>query len=441
MVILRLLSGILSLNMLIITEFSVLKRSLFVKLFSFLLLFLTSKSFAVAVSFDALKGLVEAKNEKVLSHKQILLASKKREKKLSRSYFPKLSVIAGYESFVVGKQGRENQPEYGLEASVNLYNGGKDRLRDKVQLIVTDRRENEIKSIIATEVEYARELFWELAYLTEEQELNRKMKLINTRNLKSAEKRIKSGVATPSDRLEFSMKELDLNRDYRDTSAKISFVSYDLKILIGVPLEKKLEVNSKLSHASEWEQDLKHSHQEHEFSSKPAELHAEELMLKGKIQSREWWPELELYAGWNQFTQREEGAILASDRQESVVGLRITMDLSKSISARRETLAMQAEANAAQKLSHYKNKQNEAIIEKEFLKLSILHEQVHDADKHIDMAQKYFKSTQQEYSRGAKDSPDMLGASERLEKVMRTRLQLIRDFQISRSHVLSKIGR
>ena len=87
-----------------------------------------------------------------------------------------------------------------------------------------------------------------------------------------------------------------------------------------------------------------------------------------------------------------------------------------------------------------RKKNNEAHIEKEFAELRLLHNQVHEIEKQIQMAEKYHKITQSEYARGAKNSPDVLGATERLESVKRTKNKLNRDFQIARSHVLTKIG-
>ena len=73
--------------------------------------------------------------------------------------------------------------------------------------------------------------------------------------------------------------------------------------------------------------------------------------------------------------------------------------------------------------------------------LTFLHSQVHAAEENVKRATRYYALTQNEYSCGVKNSPDVVGASDRLLENQLMELRLLRDFQISRSHVLSKLGR
>ena len=253
--------------------------------------------------------------------------------------------------------------------------------------------------------------------------------------------RIKSGVATPSDRLEFKMKGLDLDQSQRTTSTRFKTLSFDLLVRLGYDLDEPLVIIGQLAHADEWEHDLKHSHKDHEYFSKPSVLYAEELNLMGKQRRRAWMPKLDLYASWHQFNQREEDPTASGERQKSAVGLKVTLDLFDGISARSDSQALAAQASAALAISEFKKKKSEALIEKEFSELKSLHDQVHEVEKLIKMAREYYRATQSEYSRGAKNSPDVLGATEKLEEIQRSKNQLIRDFQVARSHVLSKIGK
>ena len=63
----------------------------------------------------------------------------------------------------------------------------------------------------------------------------------------AAEKRIRSGVATDSDRLEFEMR------------------SVDLALGIGASLDAIIEPQATVDHQHEWKSELVHSESEHEF--------------------------------------------------------------------------------------------------------------------------------------------------------------------------------
>lgn len=403
--------------------------------------FFFSPAMAVNVSFESLKGLVESRNGRVLGQKSKVEAAKVREGVFARSYLPQISLNGGYEAFKIGTTTPDQQPYYGLEGVVNVYNGGKDQLQENVQRLKTEIKENEVKITLAEELGRARELFWKIIYLKREKELLDRMRQVNEENLKAANKRISSGVATPSDRLEFEMKRLDLKREIKLTGAEEKSLSYDLLVYLGYEAHEPLSLTGDLEHLDEWEYDLKHTHEDHDFFTKPAVLLAQELQIQKQQKKRVWVPRVDLYAGLYQFNQREEDPASERERRESVVGVKLTMNLFDRFSARSEARALESEASAATALSAFRKKQNEAHIEKEFLELKTLHEQVHESEKHIVMAEKYYNATQVEYTRGAKNSPDVLSATERLEEVTRAKNKLVRDFQIARSHVLSKIGK
>ncbi len=401
----------------------------------------TTHAGEVRVKFEDLKPLIEGRNEQVQSSREEAKGSKRREGHFSRSFLPQIEAHAAQETFKTGTQSQKTQPEYGVEASVNLYNGGRDRIREKVFKLRSERKEFEVKASISTELAKARELFWTIAFHKNSKSLIKEMLEVNTRNLRAAQRRIKSGVATAIDRLEFEMNAIDLKRDLDQTELLIQAESRELLILIGHEPDDSLIIESELEHSDEWESEIKHTHKDHDFLVRPAELIAIEAETAAREASRSWLPKVDAYAGWNQFNQREEEPADETERRETVIGLRLKMSAFDWISSSHEADALRSEAAAAVLLANYKSKKNEAHVEREFDELKFLHAKVHEADENIVSAKKYYQLTQSEYGRGVKNSPDVLGASEKLFAMKLKRLAMIRDFQIARSHVLSKIGR
>ncbi|MGE3760552.1 MAG: TolC family protein, partial [Pseudobdellovibrionaceae bacterium] len=180
----------------------------------FTLAAVSSTAFAkeVKVQFDELKTLVETKNERVLSVKSEADAAQAREGHLGRSFLPKVEAHFAQESFKVGTHDQKSQPDYGAEASVNLYNGGRDRLRESELRARALRKEFEVKTSMAEELARVRELYWMIVFGKNNLRLLREALDTNSANLKAAQRRISSGVATQSDKLEFEMKAIDLQR-------------------------------------------------------------------------------------------------------------------------------------------------------------------------------------------------------------------------------------
>ncbi|MBX3022653.1 MAG: TolC family protein [Bdellovibrionales bacterium] len=395
----------------------------------------------VNVKFEDIKRLVETRNERIQASVREVSAAKARQGHLERSFLPRLEAHAAQEGFKTGTQEQKTQPEYGAELNLNLYNGGRDRLQERVLAARAARKDFEMKGKLAGELAKARETYWNIVYANNVSRVLKEMNEVNSANLKAANRRLKSGVATESDRLEFEMNAIDLKRDLSQIELDRRSSSRDLLVLLGYEPSQTLQTETELKHGDEWESEIRHTHEDHEFLVKPAQLLSTEADLAAREASRFWLPRLDAYAGWNQYNQREEEPSATRERQESVVGLRLKFGPFDGLTARSESAALRMEASAAKLIADYEHKRNEAHIEKEFDELKFLHDRVHEADENIASAERYYRLTQAEYTRGVKNSPDVLGASEKLLAMRMKRLNMIRDFQIARSHVLSKIGK
>lgn len=399
---------------------------------------------AIEITFDGLKVLLEKGNGKVGATRLEVEASKDRQGVLLRSFMPSVELYGAQESFKLGQQTQRNQPTYGAELKVNVFNGGRDQLNSKVRDLITTKKEAQLTRVFTEELQKVRSLFWEIIYSQEQIELIESTIKINAQNLNSAIKRIRSGVATESDRFEFEMKSVDLKRDLDEAKLNLINQKKELTVLLNLESRNQMRFPKSLDHEHDFEDLLKHSAQDHEFLFKENELQASTTSLSAKSQSRTWWPKVDAYAAYNQLNQRDEVFSQISDpndRTETVFGLRMTMSLSAGLESNREASALNREAEAFKKLAEYQRKEVETHVEKELSELRLLHDQVHDAEENIQRAEKYYKLTQSEYTRGVKNSPDVLGASDKLFEMKHKRLEIIRDFQLSKAHVLAKIGR
>lgn len=410
---------------------------------NFLIFFLILQTQAanLTVTPDNLKSLLEARNPNLKAQELELQASQKKQGSLVRSFLPSVEVYGVQETFKVGRLQEKNQPAYGAELKVNLFNGGRDFLESKARGLDSLQKKSENERQLAENLLSARSLYWNLLYTQEVLRQLQKAVDINQQNLKLAEKRIQSGVATQTDRFEFEMKTTDLNQELKELELSYLLQLKELGLMLDLKSDEKIVLPNKMEHQHDYEKLLSHSEKDHDFLYQEIQHNADATKLRAKKEARSYWPKLDAYAAYNQFNEREEELTNAKDRTESVVGLRMTISLSQGLEAERQAASQKLHAQALQHQADYRKREIEIHIENEMDELKLKHNQIHAAEENTARAEKYYNLTKAEYSRGVKNSPDVLGASEKLFETRRKYLAIIRDFQIAKSHVLSKMGK
>lgn len=407
-----------------------------------ILIFLTiQQAFAVEVNSASLKSLVESRNVHVEASKMEVEAAQSRKGSLLRSFLPSIELYAGQEKFKTGQLDEKNQPHYGVEARVNIFNGGRDWLNSDIRELEYQKKTFQKARVESEVLETVRNTYWEIIYLKEKTELLEKTIKLNADSLKSAERRISSGVATESDRMEFEMKAVELNQELSESKLKLESQKRSLAVLLGFDDYKEMIFSEKLEHEHDYEATLAHNRKDHSYLYKETELQAEVNRKEATQQNLSWIPKLDAYASYNQYNEREKDKPEAVDRKESVVGLRVSMSLGEVFDSYSEASALKKEALSAQKLADLQKKEIDIHVSTEMAELEFLHNQVHAAEENILRAEKYHKVAQSEYSRGVIGSPEFLTASEKLYEIRHKKIEIIKDFQVAKNHVLSKIGK
>jgi outer membrane protein len=393
------------------------------------------------VTSKNLKSLLESNNPKVSASQKEAEAAVERQGYLGRSFLPALEFFGAQENFTIGANPQKSQPGFGAEARVNLFNGGVDSFEEQIRRLDGQKRQFQVKRVLSEELEKARAHYWQVLYLRDKLQLLGSTQKANRQNLNAAQRRIKNGVATDSDRFEFEMKDVDLIREMEEVKVELSVKTQLLGLLLGASSNTAMSFPEELAHQHDYEEMLKHDFKDHEFLFKENEILAEQFSIQSERAGRFYWPKVEAFTTYNQFNQKDKDPASASDRTESVYGLRATISLSAGPEQNREAAALAKESEAAKKLVNYQRLEIEVHLRGEKEELKLLHDQVHHAEENIERAERYYKLTQSEYERGVKNSPDVLGASEKLFDRRHKRLEMIRNFQLSKAHVLSKIGK
>lgn len=397
----------------------------------------------VELKFENLRTFLEEKSSRVRAAKFEHEAAQSRTGSLGRSFLPKLEVHAAHETFKFERSDWQTEPMFGAELRSNLYKGGQDQIDSEIRDLEAERRAVIRNKVLSEELQSVRQKFWEIVSSNERIELLDSMLKINSENLIQAQRRIRGGVATETDRVEFEMKAVDLKRDLAEAKILREKWLRQLAVELGFDSKTELRFPEKLQHTHDFEELLKHSSKDHEFLYRDELISGKQAELAASKSTRNWLPQVEAFAGFNRFNEREE--IDSPDglgrKEETVVGIRVRVNTDELMNLRREAIALKKEAAAQMERVEFQKRLVEAHVDSELAELRFLHDQVHDAEANIVRAERYYKMTQSEYVRGVKNSPDVLGASEKLFDSRMKRIELIREFQIAKSHVLAKLGR
>lgn len=406
-----------------------------------LFIFLRQSVFAVEVNSNSLKSLIESKNAHIEASKLEVEAAEQRKGSLWRSFLPSIELYAAKENYKVGQLNQQTQPSYGATASVNIFNGGRDWLDADIRDLEWQKKTFQQARVESETLETARNTYWQIIFSQEKVQLLEATIKLNNDSLKAAVRRINSGVATESDRMEFEMKAVELDQEMAETKLEFESQKRSLAVLLGIDDYKEMSFNEKLEHEHEYEATLAHNKKDHAFLYKETELQAEVSRLEASQHNRSWIPRLDAYASYNQFNEREKDEPDAIDRRESVVGVRVSLSLGSVFDSYYESASLKKEAMSAQKLADLQRKEIDIHVSTEMAELELLHSQVHAAEENIIRAEKYHKLAQSEYARGVIGSQEFLAASEKLYEIKNKKIEIIKDFQVAKAHVLSKIGK
>ncbi len=395
---------------------------------------------ALEVNSKNLKILVEQKNLNVLSSQLYIQAAKEREGVLLRSFLPSVKLSASQERFKTGLDRYRTQPAYGIEGALNLYNGGQDGFESNIRKISSELQSTKAQQVLNLELQKIRSLYWEILYLQNKVSLLNDAMETNRSNTSAALKRINSGVATNTDKLEFDMEAVNLKRELDHIDIQLKNNMNLLLVLLNLDKSEKIEFKEELVHEHEIDSILSEQSQKFNFQYKDLELQSKINTMNADKEKRSLWPKIDAFASYFQFNQREKDFISNIDRDEYAFGIKITLDIPSGFESNREAASYSYLAKSADAQATMQKRVVETHIKNELSELNFLHEQVHSADENIKRAQSYYKSTQSEYSRGVKNSPDVLAASQRLFEMRHKRLEILRDFQISKGHLLSQLG-
>jgi outer membrane protein TolC len=364
-------------------------------------------------------SLVEIETEVLAQNRDLQTVKKDQEIKRSELQFvearfrPTLSGTAGFQSEKTADEDRAG-PIAALEGNWNLYRGGQDQLaRQKVEAEIGSLNFSIIAQQRSLLLE-ARNLFYSILSTEQKRRLLMEEIKINERQRTAARGRATAGVATRADELEFQFRAEELKAEVRTLEAQRAKDAVTLNALMNRNPKDPLEIKGEFPNPTVID------------ASKAIAKNPEILRLQNEIYvqsleteriNAEYRPEVNAFASLGKILPTQE-----IDRLESVVGLSVSVPIYDGNQRKSALHVVQLSKQRSELALEKQRNDTNALVEsiqlerQEIDQLRILNE------RRLSFAEKYLRITLEEYERGVKNSPDVLGA---LEHVLNSKLKKI----------------
>ena len=264
---------------------------------------------------------------------------------------------------------------------------------------------------------------------------------MNQEQMKLAKLKKSSGFTSNADVIEFELREATLNSDLKMFAQVIAEKSRELSVLLGrkdssVPSLVKghliressttLNKENVLSRLKDSNIDLAEAQAELKMSEKDA-----------SIAKSSFLPSLDLEAKYGKIANEEK--VFADNNNYSVM-LKLSVPLFSGLETMNQTKSARSAVVAKDAAASRRNLSVVAETENLFSQLSTLTDRLNLEEKNLSKSEDYYKITLGEYRRGVKNSPDMVGASERLLEARIRNLEYRKDYYLTKLKIYELVS-
>lgn len=366
-----------------------------------------------------------AANQELKALQNEITAQDSLKKSTYSAFLPGLNAVGGLARIKTDEDNEKGQVGY-LQGSANLFSGFKDRSKLDIQAnnlelarVNYDIRLRSIKEEL-TEV-----LTSMIGIHQIEKILNEEYKLTQTQKQMAARK-VNAGLTSQVDNYEFELRESEIEIQRKNIAREHEEVHQKLNALFNQEiLDKDLEGLTFATTGSLAKEANLTSFDNHPLIRK-AKIEAEIADSEKTAASSDFLPKLDLAYAFGRLTPTEDQV----KYNESEVSLLLTIPLFSGFDTYHKRKS--AVANLAAKESS----KSQAIlnIKSQFEQLKSRAQELTELyqiiDKKLLVAEKYYNLTLAEYKRGVKNSPDLVGATERYFDSKKKKIELQKELEL-----------
>jgi outer membrane protein len=391
------------------------------------------------IQYDLISKLVTEKNDQVKSSRFEMESDQTRIGKLKRSFLPELHFEGGYEQ--TRKEHLNDSPSrqfWKLSANFNLINGGRDWYENKIRNVKANLAELNFKSDLQRNIFEAKEKYLNIIFINKKIALLKQTQIKNERQLILSKRRTRAGTASAGDSYQFELKKIEISRKITELELQIDAEKNALSVLIGEDDHKNLVVQDEFPPLSNIEIS---EYVAHNRTDKPEKTFTDTLSIKtqqaltqihdfSSAEAKNWWlPKLDLYATYKLPSLSDDYPEALNQEKEQFAGVKLSFELENLFEKLSEASAQRFNLKAAKATSEFKSRKTKAVIHEIEHDLLVLSKFLSTADQDISLAEKFYNTTTDEYNRGVKNGPDLIGALENYNAfVMKKNEYLLRYF-------------
>lgn len=369
----------------------------------------------------------------------LLEAAEARRGGLKRSFLPTLTARAGRESFTLGPGGRRTQNYATLEASVNVYNGGRDEYLDRAREASYAAGVADSEDVRRNVLARTRELWNAWRHHHEAVKILRETLKVNQDHLRAADKRVRAGLTTEADTLDFRQYALELEQELAREEEEVDDHGKLLAAVLGLSELPTLIESDSHEHD---DQLLTETFSPDVHPRARAVLADAQTLKANSTRSNRWWtPRVDVYGALTHYSDRQQFFDSAAQREDVAVGAMVTLPLFDGGEARRETQALEHTRRGEELYAVQLKRELAAEHEKALVHVKLTHNLLHKAGESKKLAEKYMALTLSEYQRGVKNSPDVREANERLANARLSEAQTRWDHETARANLMGLLGK
>jgi len=357
----------------------------------------------------------------------------------SSGFMPEVSIEGGPVSMRFDDQRSHGTSLYG-RAEWNLYRGGADRSNLEKTRISRDLEKQRSDSVrLRVRREVAR-LYYEILFIAESLALKERAISLNSEQMKMAVAKRNSGFTSQADVLEFELRDSALRSDLVLLNQEKEQKSRELATVLGrSSRDDVLDVKGHLKRDSETfslESVLERMSQQNlQLIESKADLALTEL--DKRITLSEFFPKVDVEALYGRINTDDQ--LFREDDNYSVM-LKLSVPLFSGLSTVHGHRSNRSRVVAQKMNLHQASLNMEAEARNTISQIKMLNQRLDLEEKNLARSEQYYKTTLSEYKRGVKNSPDMVGASERLLEARIRNLEYRRDLQLAKIKILNLIN-
>lgn len=373
------------------------------------------------------KKLLES-NQEVLSLQQRAESEEALHNSSSSSFYPSLSAVGGYadERRVDPNDTKKGTVGY-LEGRLNLFKGFKDinlRKSREASKVIAQLQLEAKKQDLRIELT---ELLGQMVLLHEKQLILEDEFKITQSQKQMAAKKVSAGLTSGVDNLEFELRESEIEIELKQVHQLHMEAHQNLERIFGQEVKDSEISQIKFSPIQTLNKISGSVNAKNSVSYKLAELNQAQAEFERKNIRSDYLPTLDVGFDIGKLTPTDNSI---SQTNESKLSVLLTVPLFSGFDTYYKTKSAALLSGAADKLKSQSLKNAFSEINVLQTKVSELNALFQINEKKLNIAQRYFDMTLSEYRRGIKNSPDLVGATERLFSSKKKKIELLKELEL-----------